>query len=89
MTIAVVNDKGGMGKTNTTINPERTLATGRYSVLPVGFDAQSSLTYSLGVDDNNDWKRSGKLTPSTRISKSWVPFLLRPPFRHACMKPEN
>lgn len=52
MIISVVNHKGGTGKTTTTINLGSALAALGNSVLLVDFDAQGSLTYSLGIDDN-------------------------------------
>jgi len=51
MTISIVNHKGGTGKTTTTINLGSALAAQGNSVLLVDFDAQGSLTYSLGIDD--------------------------------------
>lgn len=52
MTIAIVNHKGGTGKTTTTINVGSALARMGYEVLLVDFDAQGSLSYSLGVSDH-------------------------------------
>jgi chromosome partitioning protein len=51
MIISIVNHKGGTGKTTTTINLGSALAAQGHSVLLVDFDAQGSLTYSLGIDD--------------------------------------
>jgi chromosome partitioning protein len=51
MIISIVNHKGGTGKTTTTINLGSALAEQGYSVLLVDFDAQGSLTYSLGIND--------------------------------------
>jgi chromosome partitioning protein len=51
MIISIVNHKGGTGKTTTTINLGSGLAETGYRVLLVDFDAQGSLTYSLGIDD--------------------------------------
>ncbi|MEQ9415402.1 MAG: AAA family ATPase [Cyclobacteriaceae bacterium] len=53
MTISVVNHKGVTGKTTTTINLGSSLAAQGCSVLLVDFDAQGSLTYSLGIDDDD------------------------------------
>lgn len=52
MTIAIVNHKGGTCKTTTTINLGRALAKKGYRVLLVDFDAQGSLSYSLGIADD-------------------------------------
>ncbi|MBI3218737.1 MAG: ParA family protein [Bacteroidetes bacterium] len=51
MIISIVNHKGGTGKTTTTINLGSALAEAGHRVLLVDFDAQGSLTYSLGMDD--------------------------------------
>jgi chromosome partitioning protein len=51
MILSIVNHKGGTGKTTTTINLGSALAAHGCSVLLVDFDAQGSLTYSLGIDD--------------------------------------
>ena len=53
MVISIVNHKGGTGKTTTTINLGSALASQGYRVLLVDFDAQGSLTYSLGIDDSH------------------------------------
>lgn len=53
MTIAVVNHKGGTGKTTTTINLGTALAQMGQRVLLVDFDAQGSLSYSLGISDDS------------------------------------
>ena len=50
MVIAVVNQKGGTGKTTTTVNVGRVLATKNYKVLLVDLDPQGNLSYSLGVN---------------------------------------
>jgi chromosome partitioning protein len=52
MIISIVNHKGGTGKTTTTINLGSALAQLGHSVLVVDFDAQGSLTYSLGISDD-------------------------------------
>jgi chromosome partitioning protein len=51
MVISIVNHKGGTGKTTTTLNLGAALALKGKSVLLVDFDAQASLTYSLGMHD--------------------------------------
>jgi chromosome partitioning protein len=51
MTISIVNHKGGTGKTTTTINLGSALASEGQRVLVIDFDAQGSLSYSLGIGE--------------------------------------
>ncbi|MBV6646280.1 MAG: ParA family protein [Cyclobacteriaceae bacterium] len=53
MIIAVVNQKGGTGKTTTTVNLGACLANQGKKVLLVDLDAQGSLSYSLGIGEVN------------------------------------
>ena len=50
MVIAVVNQKGGTGKTTTTVNVGSAMADNGNKVLLVDIDPQSNLTYSLGIN---------------------------------------
>lgn len=48
--ISVINNKGGTGKTTTTLNLGTALSKLGYNVLLIDFDSQSNLTTSLGVN---------------------------------------
>jgi len=57
MIIIIVNNKGGTGKTTTTVNLSAALANSGYRVLMIDLDSQSSASVSLGIPWN-------KLAPS-------------------------
>lgn len=52
--IALVNQKGGTGKTTSTINIAAALKNKGYKVLAIDLDAQGSLTASLAIDTYNN-----------------------------------
>ena len=52
--ISVVNQKGGVGKTTTTVNLGAALAAKGKRVLLIDIDAQSNLTTHLGVGVKED-----------------------------------
>lgn len=54
MIIAVVNQKGGVGKTTTTVNLGAALATKGKRCLLIDIDAQSNLTTHLGLGSRED-----------------------------------
>lgn len=51
--VSIVNQKGGTGKTTTTINLGSALAKMGKSVLVVDMDSQGNLGYSLGLDEGD------------------------------------
>ena len=58
MIIAIINNKGGTGKTTTSVNLSAALADSGYRVLLIDLDSQASASLALGIE-------YGDLAPST------------------------
>jgi chromosome partitioning protein len=69
--IALTNQKGGVGKTTTTVNLAASLAMGEKRVLVVDFDPQGNASSALGVDRAS--VESGKKRLSRAYWRVW-PF---------------
>ena len=78
--IAIANQKGGVGKTTTTVNVSACIAALEHKVLLVDIDPQSNATSALGFDKDQEHTSTydiliGSSTPDTAIRDSSISFL--------------
>ena len=75
-TIAVANQKGGVGKTTTAVNLAACLAALRWRVLLIDLDPQANATSSLGFEDMHGLSLYSALAGETELSDRVIPTRL-------------
>lgn len=84
--VSIVNQKGGVGKTTTTINLATAFSTIGKKILIVDFDPQGNATTGLGVMDKNNLKGSYELLiGDIRLENSY----LKTPIPNLFITPAN
>ena len=71
--IAITNQKGGVGKTTTTVNLGVGLAREGYRVLLIDADPRGSLTVSLGIKNPDDLDSSLSTVMTAAIEDRQIP----------------